>query len=152
QSTSSSDRPAEAVAFRVPGRALPQGAPVDTRYVTAGGVGITRTAEPFSPADLDAVCALVDRRRGGVLSSRMEYPGRYIRWPLASANPCVEIAARGRRVTVRALNARGEVLLPALAAAVRRAGDPSGPEGPREAGVVIPEPAGLVAEEERSRR
>ena len=123
-----------------------------TQSVTRGGVLVTRTAEPFSPHDLGAICAQVDGRRGGVLSSGMEYPGRYSRWHLAYVNPCAEIVARGRRVTVRALNSRGEVLLPVLAAALRREGEPTGPDTPRETGVLIAEPAGISAEEDRSRR
>jgi hypothetical protein len=52
----------------------------------------------------------------------MEYPGRYSRWHMAYADPCLEIVATGRRVTVRALNDRGRVLLPVIRAALRRAG------------------------------
>ncbi|MBO0817661.1 MAG: chorismate-binding protein, partial [Actinobacteria bacterium] len=132
-----------------------------TRFVTAGGITVSRTAEPFDPSLLDGVCALADQRRGGVLSSGMEYPGRYSRWHLAYVNPCAEIVASGRRITARALNQRGEVLLPVLGAALRRAGEPvpghdgsagRDPAGDRAVTVVIPEPAGLVAEEDRSRR
>jgi anthranilate synthase len=54
---------------------------VDTIEMTAGGVTIARTATEFDPAELAGVAALIDRRRGGVLSSGMEYPGRYSRWP-----------------------------------------------------------------------
>ena len=137
-----------------------------TEFVTAGGVHVTRTAEPFSPAILAGLTASVDERRGGVLSSGMEYPGRYSRWHLAYTDPCAEIVARGRRIAVRALNARGEVLLPVLGEALLRAGQPvpeqsssapssaAGAAGPGARGieVVIPEPSGLVAEEDRSRR
>jgi anthranilate synthase len=137
-----------------------------TEFVTAGGVHVTRTAEPFSPAILAGLTTSVDERRGGVLSSGMEYPGRYSRWHLAYTDPCAEIVARGRRIAVRALNARGEVLLPVLGEALLRAGQPvpeqsplapssaAGTPGPgaREIEVVIPEPSGLVAEEDRSRR
>jgi anthranilate synthase len=123
-----------------------------TRMVTAGGVGVTRTAEPFGEQVLDRICAQVEQRRGGVLSSGMEYPGRYSRWHLAYVNPCAEIISRGRRIAVRALNARGEVLLPVLGAALLRVGEhvPSADVG--EVDVLIPEPAGRQAEEERSRR
>jgi anthranilate synthase len=125
-----------------------------TDFVTAGGVRVTRTAEPFSPSALDEICAQVDERRGGVLSSGMEYPGRYSRWHMAYVNPCVEIVSRGRRIAVRALNARGEVLLPVLVPALLRAGSPAAGVSPPLDGieVVVPEPAGLVAEEDRSRR
>jgi anthranilate synthase len=120
--------------------------------VTRGGVRVTRTVEPFRADDIDQVCAQVDGRRGGVLSSGMEYPGRYSRWHLAYVNPCAEIVARGRLVTARALNRRGAVLLPVLGAALARAGQPVAASGPDEVSVAIPEPAGLVAEEDRSRR
>jgi anthranilate synthase len=123
-----------------------------TESVTRGGIWVERTEEPFRAEDIDRVCARADERRGGVLSSGMEYPGRYSRWHLAYVNPCAELVARGRVVTARALNARGEVLLPVLAAALARAGQPAGPGRPGEVSVAIPEPAGLVAEEDRSRR
>jgi anthranilate synthase len=122
-----------------------------TEFGTAGGVRVTRTAEPFDLAVLDDITRQVDERRGGVLSSGMEYPGRYSRWHTAYVDPCAEIAARGRRITVRALNERGMVLLPVLSGALARAGElVPGPAGQAEA--IIPEPAGLVAEEDRSRR
>jgi anthranilate synthase len=120
--------------------------------VTHGGVRVTRIEEPFRADDIDQVCARVDERRGGVASSGMEYPGRYSRWHLAYVNPCAEIVAQGRLVTARALNRRGAVLLPVLGAALARAGQPVTPAGPDEVCVAIPEPAGLVAEEDRSRR
>jgi anthranilate synthase len=126
-----------------------------TEFVTAGGVHVTRTAESFDPDILAGLTRSVDQRRGGVLSSGMEYPGRYSRWHLAYVDPCAEIVARGRRIAVRALNARGEVLLPVLGDALRRAGQPvpgSAARDAREIEVVIPEPSGLVAEEDRSRR
>src|SRR5206468_12588349 len=72
---------------------------------------------------VDTVCTQVEGRRGGVLSSGMEYPGRYSRWHLAYVNPCAELVARGRRISARALNARGEVLLPVLGAALLRVGE-----------------------------
>ena len=129
-----------------------------TQTVTAGGVRVSRIAEPFDKQILDGICQRVESVRGGVLSSGMEYPGRYSRWHLAYVNPCAEISARGRRISARALNARGEVMLPVLGAALLRAGEPVQASGPRAAGraaevsVVVPEPAGVLAEEDRSRR
>jgi anthranilate synthase len=125
-----------------------------TEFVTAGGVRVSRAAEPFSRSALDDICLQVDGRRGGVLSSGMEYPGRYSRWHMAYVNPCVEIVARGRRIAVRALNARGQVLLPVLVPALLRAGTPvaGGANPPDGMEVAVPEPAGLVVEEDRSRR
>jgi anthranilate synthase len=130
----------------------------ETHTVTAGGVLVTRTAEPFGEQALDTVCRQVEGLRGGVLSSGMEYPGRYSRWHVAYVNPCAELVARGRRISARALNPRGEVLLPVLGAALLRVGEPpvTGPgTGGRAAGeveVLVPEAAGVRAEEDRSRR
>ena len=130
---------------------------------TGGGVTVTRTVQPFDPAELARIAQAVDRRRGGVLSSGMEYPGRYSRWHMAYVNPPVEITTHGRYVTARALNERGEVILPVIADAMRRVGheQPGDPDNSkrRDAGgrdarvtVVIPEGGGDFTEEERSRR
>jgi anthranilate synthase len=125
----------------------------ETHTVTAGGVLVTRTAEPIDEQMLGTVCTQVEGLRGGVLSSGMEYPGRYSRWHLAYVNPCAELVARGRRISARALNARGEVLLPVLGAALLRVGEPvAAGRAAGEVEVVIPEPAGVRAEEDRSRR
>ena len=78
-----------------------------TEMTTRDGVRITRTAAPFDPAELGRIAALADERRGGVMSSGMEYPGRYSRWHMAYADPCAEIVATGRRVKVQVLNERG---------------------------------------------
>jgi anthranilate synthase len=118
-----------------------------TELLTRGGVRVIRTATPFDPAELGRLAALVDERRGGVMSSGMEYPGRYSRWHMAYVDPCAEIIASGRRVSVRALNDRGRVLLPVLRDALLKTGDPVG-----EDAVVIPEPDRELTEEERSRR
>jgi anthranilate synthase len=118
-----------------------------TELMTRGGVRVTRTAAPFDPVELGRIAALVDERRGGVLSSGMEYPGRYSRWHLAYADPCAEITATGRQVTARALNDRGRVLLPVIRAAMARTGQLTA-----EDTVVIGEPDRDLTEEERSRR
>ena len=126
---------------------------------TAGGVAVTRTAEAFAPAELTRIADLVDRRRGGVLSSGMEYPGRYSRWHMAYVNPPVEIITHGRYVTARALNDRGLVILPAIADAMRKAGheqpadnSKKRPKAAAEITVVVPEGEGAFTEEERSRQ
>jgi anthranilate synthase len=118
---------------------------------TGGGVTITRTAEAFDPAELTRIAELVDRRRGGVLSSGMEYPGRYSRWHLAYADPPVEIACRGRLVTAQALNERGVVLMPAIREAMLRAGVGQS-AAPGTVTVHVPAGEGTFTEEERSRQ
>jgi anthranilate synthase len=122
-------------------------------YLTSGGVRVHRVAEPFDAALLDEITRQVQDRPGGVLSSGMEYPGRYSRWHMAYVDPPVQLVGRGRRVTATALNQRGELLLPFIAAAMARAGTPLPSADPaRQAEVVIAEGAGTFAEEDRSRR
>jgi anthranilate synthase len=120
--------------------------------LTRGGVRVTRTATPFDPAELGRIAALIDERRGGVLSSGMEYPGRYSRWHMAYVDPCAEIIATGRRVTARALNDRGRVVLPVIWAALTKTGQPVTADPPTEVSVVIQEADRPFTEEERSRR
>jgi anthranilate synthase len=120
-----------------------------TQFETGGGVRVRRTATSFDPALLEDLTRQVEARRGGVLSSGMEYPGRYSRWHMAYVDPCIELVARGRRVTATALNARGRVLLPVITAALREVGEPD--PGDR-ASVLIPEAGGTFTEEQRSRQ
>jgi anthranilate synthase len=134
-----------------------------TQFETGGGVRVSRTATPFDPDLVAEVTAQVEARRGGVFSSGMEYPGRYSRWHMAYVDPCVELVARGRELTATALNQRGRVLLPVIGAAMRRAGEARvgearvGEAGDKTTGasrvsIVVLEPDGVFAEEERSRR
>ncbi|MWA07099.1 anthranilate synthase component I [Actinomadura sp. LD22] len=124
-------------------------------FVTAGGVRVTRTAVPVDSERksdvLNALVAAVGERRGGVLSSGMEYPGRYSRWHMAYVDPCLEIVARGRTVAVRALNGRGRVVLPAVAGALRPVGEVRA-DGPGEFAVFVPPTEEFFAEEDRSRQ
>jgi hypothetical protein len=127
-------------------------------YLTPAGVRVHRAAEPFDPAVLGDITRQVQDRPGGVLSSGMEYPGRYSRWHMAYVDPPIQVVARGRRVSVTALNERGLVLLPVLEAALRRAGTP--PQSPQQAAgdparqveIIVEEEEGVFAEEDRSRR
>ncbi|MGI5330117.1 anthranilate synthase component I [Actinomadura nitritigenes] len=124
-------------------------------FVTAGGVRVTRTAVPVDSERksdvLNALVAAVGERRGGVLSSGMEYPGRYSRWHMAYVDPCLEIVARGRNVSVLALNDRGRVVLPAVAGALRPVGEVRA-DGPEEFEVFVPPTEEFFAEEDRSRQ
>ena len=130
-----------------------------TTYRTRCGVTVHRTASPCDPEVLGDLVASVEYHRGGVLSSGMEYPGRYDRWHLGYVDPCLEITTRGRRVTATALNERGRVLLPVLAEALYSAGvpDPDSTLADIEGGSVAvtvpePDPGEFFTEEERSRR
>jgi anthranilate synthase len=165
------DRPGPAVAALsgTGGRGPDREAEVDpsfhetgqVEFVTAGGVRVTRTVQRFDPGRMAGLAAAADRRRGGVLSSGMEYPGRYSRWHMAYLDPCIEVVARDRTIAARALNERGQVLLPVFDAAFRLVGtvppgtgadQAPGPAAPPEVVVHIPEPTGVLPEEDRTRR
>ncbi|HEU5160227.1 MAG TPA: anthranilate synthase component I [Streptosporangiaceae bacterium] len=126
-----------------------------TEYVTAGGVRIVRAATRVDSADksdvLDGLIAAVGSRRGGVLASGMEYPGRYSRWHMGYVDPCLEIVARGRRLAVRALNERGRVPLAAVAAAVGDTGEVVASDADLLE-VFVPPTEEFFTEEERSRQ
>lgn len=126
-----------------------------TTYRTPSGVTVHRSATPCDPEILTELVSSVEYRRGGVLSSGMEYPGRYDRWHLGYVDPCLELSTRGRRVTVTAFNARGRVLLPVLAEALDTVPGVSEREhGPDHVALTVPEPDpdAFFTEEERSRR
>jgi anthranilate synthase len=121
-----------------------------TSYLTVGGIRVLRMAEEFDAAELDEITQHVQQRPGGVFSSGMEYPGRYSRWHLAYIDPPIDITARSRTVTVRALGERGLVLLPAIKAALARVGDVAAGDGYAE--VTVAPSSQVFTEEQRSRQ
>ncbi|MDX1528161.1 MAG: anthranilate synthase component I [Gammaproteobacteria bacterium] len=88
-------------------------------YETAGGVRVRReeVPQPYAHA-ADSIATSLDKRRGVLLTSSFEYPGRYTRWDIGFVDPAVEFTARGRDFTLRALNRRGAVLLPSISRAL----------------------------------
>ena len=128
--------------------------PVTDNFTTAGGVAVERTVEPRPYADAAMpLLASFDAQRGVLLASSFEYPGRYTRWDIGFVDPPLEIVAHGRTFRITALNARGEVLIGALAAALvglevledvaASAGEISG---------IVAEPRGTFPEELRSKQ
>ena len=70
----------------------------ETSYLTAGGVRCTGPPTPFDGGRAGrASPGRSSCGRAAVLSSGMEYPGRYSRWHLAYVDPPVQIVARGKR-------------------------------------------------------
>lgn len=125
-------------------------------FMTAGGVGIARavTELPYGDATAEVLAAL-DQRRGVLLGSSYEFPGRYARYDLAFVDPPLAIEARGRRTRVTALNARGRLLLPALAADLASLSEIATVDADEPAGtldVQLHPPTGTFPEEERSRQ
>ena len=123
------------------------------RYVTDGGVAVLRTREPVPYDDaIGGAIAALDARRGVVLSSNYEYPGRYTRWDVGFVDPPLVIEARGRAMRFAALNARGRVLMAAMAPVASGLDDVTIEETGEDALTLrVAEPEGVVSEEERSR-
>ena len=97
--------------------AIPCGKALEQRhYLTRGGLRVQRSIHEVADG-AEAVACLrraLDSRRGVLLSSTFEYPGRYRRYDIGFINPPVMITARAGVVEIRALNARGQILLPEL--------------------------------------
>ncbi|MFI9803989.1 anthranilate synthase component I [Streptomyces sp. NPDC052301] len=127
------------------------------RWTTPIGLEVTRRTEALDPeraeAELTRLEGALDTRRGLLLSGRCDQPGRYRPHDLGHVDPPVELAADHESVRLRALNERGRVLLPALAAAL----DSHGAQFDEAAGTITARigaagAAQPVAEEERTRR
>lgn len=123
------------------------------RFVTAGGVQITRTRvrAPYRGA-IDEYIDALDEQLGAVFSSNYEYPGRYTRWDTAIINPPIVLSARGREMKIEALNKRGEVLLPTIANALDGLADVTIVDrSPDLIKLTVATPTKVIAEEERTR-
>jgi anthranilate synthase len=131
-------------------------------YRTRGGIQVQRSVTAVEgAAELAALTAALDERRGVLFASSYEYPGRYTRWDMGFVDPPLAIEARGREVRLSALNERGAVLLPALAEALEALPALAGCEIQAKGGdsrslaavrCRLREPEGRFAEEERSRQ
>src|SRR5438105_230273 len=103
-----------------------------TSYTTRGGIRIQRETwiGPYE-REHDTLAHTLDDRRGVLLSSSFEFPGRYTRWDMGFVDPPLVLTARGRDFSVEALNGCGRLLLGAVAdhlaalpaADIRRTGD-----------------------------
>ncbi len=94
--------------------------PERASYRTAAGLDVSRRVTHFTGgAALDRLIDLLDRRRGVVLSSGTTVPGRYESFDMGFADPPLVLETVGARFEIRALNARGEVLVAFLGATLR---------------------------------
>jgi anthranilate synthase len=123
------------------------------RYVTSGGVSITRQRhETAYHGAIETYLDGLNSRRGAVFSSNYEYPGRYTRWDTAIIDPPVVISARGRAMKIEALNGRGEVLLPVIRAVLAPLNELTITEtSKRLIALEVATPGRVFTEEERSR-
>jgi anthranilate synthase len=123
------------------------------RYVTAGGLRVTRRERPLEASStFDELATTLDRQRGVWLASSYEYPGRYKRYDIGFADPPLVFEARGRRFRLEALNARGELLLAACRPALETCREVRGLEcAARAIAGEVPETSERFSEEARTR-
>ena len=67
-----------------------------------------------SDGAIERLIDLLDHRKGAVLTSSYEFPGRYARWSLGFVDPPLEVSGTGNQCKISALNLRGRVLLEAV--------------------------------------
>lgn len=128
--------------------------PSSETYHSDGGILVHRWIESI-PIDgaIEPVIDALDSQRGVLLASSYEYPGRYTRWDMGFSNPPLVLASRGRQFRFSALNARGRVLLPAIADVVRTLPAVLESEtGEDELSGLIATPEGRFPEEQRSKQ
>lgn len=63
---------------------------------------------PHAEECVEDLVEALDSRRGVLLTSSYEFPGRYARWTLGFSDPPLELSGTGRDFRVRALNDRLE--------------------------------------------
>lgn len=159
--------------------------PKGGHYMTKGGVQVTAHVDRLvfssdvnsdSQTSASAIEDLVDQldyRKGVLLTSSYEFPGRYARWSLGFVDPPLEVSGRGSECTITALNDRGKVLMPAIQGVIKQlkaygilqsyeiytedgskgTGDGFDSVATRiEAKVVPPAEVGSFSEEDRSRQ
>eukprot|EP01082_Thalassiosira_pseudonana_P011236 g10147.t1.1.5e17418b g10147 g10147.t1 contig4:1310757-1313299(+) len=111
-----------------------------------------------SEGAIERLIDLLDYRRGAVLTSGYEFPGRYARWSLGFVDPPLEISGNGNKCKITALNTRGQVLLQPVLDAMNNLQASGTLSDVRKEGDVIdvvvapPAEVGSFSEEERSRQ
>ena len=91
-----------------------------TEFTTAAGVKVRRhsTEMPYGSGTA-ALATRLDTRRGVLLSSSFDYPGRYTSIDMGFTDPPLVLTSRGRGFRLEALNPRGGVLLAAIEPVLR---------------------------------
>lgn len=90
-------------------------APTVEELTTAGPFQVERTVEKIDiTAATEPILEKINTQRGALFSSSYEFPNRYSRWDTGFINPCLEIRGFGRKFTIKALNQRGEIILPPI--------------------------------------
>jgi anthranilate synthase len=118
--------------------------PKGGHYLTKGGVQVTAHVDRLtfsnqhdskenggsklsttttSASAIEDIVTKLDYRKGVLLTSSYEFPGRYARWSLGFVDPPLEISGRGLTCTISALNDRGKVLMPAIHRVIKQLKD-----------------------------
>ena len=111
-----------------------------------------------SDGAIERLIELLDHRKGAVLTSSYEFPGRYARWSLGFVDPPLEVSGTGNQCKISALNSRGRVLLEAVLDTMNNLLDAGTLSSVIKMGDVIdirvppPDEVGSFNEEERSRQ
>lgn len=157
----------------------PRGRPSGGHFLTKGGVQVTANVQPLefskslnpgtSESAIEYLIDQLDSHKGVLLTSSYEFPGRYARWSLGFVDPPLEISGKADQCTIKALNRRGRVMLPAIEKAMQalkeqeilsevkvfKDGAANGEAAPLvqvDVTVVPPPEVGTFSEEERSRQ
>lgn len=157
----------------------PRGRPEGGHFMTKGGVQVTANVEGLdyvrtgdeaslanersSEAVIESLVQKLDSHKGVLLTSSYEFPGRYARWSLGFVDPPLEVSGKADKCTIKALNDRGKVLLPAIQRAMEQMKEEAilsdisvtaEDEDMVQIDVTIvpPPPVGTFSEEERSRQ
>ncbi|WP_454888852.1 anthranilate synthase component I [Sphingobium indicum] len=123
-------------------------------FNTDGGITVVRDIEVVSDKDsaIEVMIERLNHYRGVLLSSSFEYPGRYTRWDVGFTDPPLVITSRGRRVSLEALNRRGEIMLALFRSSLRELPDVVDIEETSHClALTIMAPTDRVPEEFRSR-
>lgn len=92
-------------------------------FTTPSGLLVTRDEETIDAQQgLDALIDSLGTRQGLLLRCNFAFPGRYRPHWLGFVDPPLRLSLRGDRLSCRALNERGRILQPAIAAAFARGG------------------------------
>jgi anthranilate synthase len=104
-------------------------------FATPSAIVVTRSEEIISaPQGLDALIDALGARQGLLLRCNFAFPGRYRPHWLGFVDPPLRFSLRSDRLSCRALNERGTVILPAIAEAFARGGVADLETGPDSVG------------------
>ncbi|BCA64664.1 anthranilate synthase component I [Fluviibacter phosphoraccumulans] len=85
---------------------------MDYEFRTPSGIVCRRTATHLDyQQGIPGMLEALDQERGILLSSGIEYPGRYTRWDIGFIRPPLEFVSRDRELRINALNERGSALI-----------------------------------------